>query len=206
VLLISLVVLLLLSTAVQAVRADFSHTVRRGETLSSIGRLYGVSAYSIAAANALPNANYIRVGQVLTIPTGGSRDGAPGYSPSRGGTGSYQTGGGQWPPPDVVTPRQPRGEIAASAWVSDPAPAQNAMVTIYGKLTRGGVGVGGASMSTNWHYEWMTSWCSGVSGRDGVASCSTLIGAPTPGYYVGVQVSFYYAGQWYYATTGFTPR
>jgi len=197
VLLISLVVLLLLSTAIQAVRADFSHTVRRGETLSSIGRLYGVNPYTIAAANALPNANYIRVGQVLTIPTGGSR----------GGTGFYPRGTGQWPPRYVVAPpRQPRGAIAVSAWVSDPTPAQNAMVTIYGRLTCGGVGVRGASMSTNWHYEWMTSWCSGVSGWDGVASCSALIGAPTPGYYVRVQVAFYYAGQWYYATTGFTPR
>jgi len=195
-LLIGLLVLLLLSASIVAVRADFSHTVRRGETLSSIGRLYGVNPYTIAAANALPNANYIRVGQVLTIPTGGSR----------GGTGSYPRGGGHWSPPDVVTPRQPRGNIAVSAWVSDPAPAQNAMVTIYGKLTCGGVGVRSASMSTNWYYKWTTSWCSGLSGRDGVASCSALIGAPTPGYYVRVQVSFYYAGQWYYGSTGFTPR
>lgn len=173
-LLIVLVVLLLLSASVASVSADLAHTVRRGETLSSIGRLYGVSAYTIAAANALPNANYIRVGQVLTIPTGGSCGGAPGYSPSRGGIGSYPRGAGQWFPPDVVVapPRQPGGNIAVSAWVSDPAPAQNAMVTIYGKLTCGGVGVRGASMSTNWHYEWMTSWCSGVSARDGVASCS----------------------------------
>jgi len=61
-------------------------------------------------------------------------------------------------------------------------------------------------MSTNWYYEWYTSRCSGVSGTGGVASCSALIGAPTPGYYVRVQVSFYYAGQWYYGSTGFTPR
>jgi len=182
-LLIGLLVLLLLSESIVAVRADFRHTVRQGETLSSIGRLYGVSAYTIAAANGLPNANYIRVGQVLTIPTAGRR-------------------GGDVRPP----PRPPRGNIAVSAWVSDPAPAQNAMVTIYGKLTRGGVGVRGASMSTNWYYEWFTSWCSGASGWDGVASCSALIGAPTPGYYVRVQVSFYYAGQWYYGSTGFTPR
>ena len=182
-LLIGLVVLLFLSASVASVSADFSHTVRRGETLSSIGRLYGVSPNAIAAANALPNANYIRVGQVLTIPTAGRR-------------------GGDVRPP----PRQTRGNMAVSAWVSDPAPAQNAMVTIYGKLTRGGVGVGSASMSTNWNYEWTTSWCSGVSGWDGVASCSALIGQPTPGYRVRVQVSFFYAGQWYYGSTGFTPR
>ncbi len=194
---VGLLVLLLLSASIVAVRADVCHTVRQGETLSSIGRLYGVSAYTIAAANALPNANYIRVGQVLTIPTGGGH----------GGTGSYPHGGGYGYHPEVVTPpRQPRREIAVSAWVSDPAPAQNAMVTIYGKLTCGGVGVRAASMSTNWFYEWTTSWCSGVSGRDGVATCSALIGQPTPGYYVRVQVSFFYQGQWYYGTTGFTPR
>ena len=188
-LLIGLLVLLLLSASVASVSANLTHTVRQGETLSSIGRLYGVSANAIAAANGLANPNYIRVGQVLTIPTGGRR------------------GDGHWPPPDVrPPPRPPRGNIAVSAWVSDPAPAQGAMVTVYGKLTRGGVGVSGASMSTNWNYQWTTSCCSGVSAWDGVASCSALIGAPTPGRYVRVQVSFYYAGQWYYATTGFTPR
>jgi hypothetical protein len=35
------------------------HCVRYGETLSSIGRLYGVNAYAIARANGLANPNYI---------------------------------------------------------------------------------------------------------------------------------------------------
>ncbi|HID61554.1 MAG TPA: LysM peptidoglycan-binding domain-containing protein [Anaerolineae bacterium] len=46
------------------------HCVRYGETLSSIGRLYGVNPYAIARANGLANPNYIYVGQVLLIPTG----------------------------------------------------------------------------------------------------------------------------------------
>ena len=46
------------------------HRVRYGETLFSIGRLYGVSPYSIAQANGLSNPNYIYAGQVLHIPSG----------------------------------------------------------------------------------------------------------------------------------------
>jgi len=45
------------------------HCVRWGETLSSIGRLYGVNPYAIARANGLANPNYIYAGQVLLIPT-----------------------------------------------------------------------------------------------------------------------------------------
>jgi hypothetical protein len=45
------------------------HHVRYGETLSSIGRLYGVNPYAIARANGLANPNYIYAGQVLLIPT-----------------------------------------------------------------------------------------------------------------------------------------
>ena len=44
------------------------HCVRRGETLSSIGRLYGVSPYAIAQANGIPNPNRIYAGQMLLIP------------------------------------------------------------------------------------------------------------------------------------------
>ena len=45
------------------------HYIRYGETLSSIGRLYGVNAYAIARANGLANPNRIYAGQVLLIPT-----------------------------------------------------------------------------------------------------------------------------------------
>jgi hypothetical protein len=47
------------------------HRVRYGETLSSIGRLYGVNPYAIARANGLANPNYIYAGQMLLIPTCG---------------------------------------------------------------------------------------------------------------------------------------
>jgi LysM repeat protein len=58
------------------------HTVARGETLFSIGRLYGVSPWAIATANRLVNPNRIYVGQALYIPAG------PGY-PGPGTCGSY---------------------------------------------------------------------------------------------------------------------
>jgi LysM repeat protein len=48
------------------------HRVRYGETLFSIGRLYGVNPYAIARANCLPNPNRIYAGQLLLIPTGQS--------------------------------------------------------------------------------------------------------------------------------------
>jgi LysM repeat protein len=45
------------------------HCVRYGETLFSIGRLYGVNPYAIASANGIPNPNRIYAGQWLLIPT-----------------------------------------------------------------------------------------------------------------------------------------
>ncbi|MBN1991969.1 MAG: LysM peptidoglycan-binding domain-containing protein [Anaerolineae bacterium] len=46
------------------------HTVRYGETLFSIGRIYGVNPYSIASVNGLANPDCIYAGQVLYIPSG----------------------------------------------------------------------------------------------------------------------------------------
>ncbi len=46
------------------------HCVRYGETLYSIGRMYNVDPYAIAAYNGLADPNYIQGGQCLTIPPG----------------------------------------------------------------------------------------------------------------------------------------
>ncbi len=54
--------------AVQVVERPGSHRVRRGETLSTIARRYGVSARAIARENGLRSVNQIRVGQRLRIP------------------------------------------------------------------------------------------------------------------------------------------
>ena len=48
--------------------ADAHYTVQRGDTVGSIASRTRASVASIAAANALANPSYIRIGQVLTIP------------------------------------------------------------------------------------------------------------------------------------------
>jgi LysM repeat protein len=59
------------------------HTVKSGETLFSIGRLYGVNPYSIAAANNIPYPYIIYPGQQLIIPIGTTPPGPtpPGPTP-----------------------------------------------------------------------------------------------------------------------------
>ena len=47
-----------------------THTVQRGETLASIGRIYGVSWTDLANANGIASPNLIYAGQQLTIPNG----------------------------------------------------------------------------------------------------------------------------------------
>ena len=49
-----------------------TYVVRRGDTLSSIARRYGVSMWTLAQANSIRNPSFIYVGQVLRIPSGGS--------------------------------------------------------------------------------------------------------------------------------------
>lgn len=48
-----------------------AHTVRRGETLSRIARIYGVSVSAIRAANNYVNPRRLRIGQRLVIPRAG---------------------------------------------------------------------------------------------------------------------------------------
>ncbi len=51
--------------------ANRSHKIRKGETLLSIARTYGVSHKDLASLNGLSNPNQIRIGQTLLIPGGG---------------------------------------------------------------------------------------------------------------------------------------
>jgi LysM repeat protein len=45
-----------------------THTVRRGESLASIARAYGVSMQALVQANGLQDPNQVKVGQLLVIP------------------------------------------------------------------------------------------------------------------------------------------
>lgn len=60
------------------------YTVRRGDTLAAIAARYGTTAWAVANANGLSNANYIYPGQQLRIPAGGSGSSAP-AAPAAGG-------------------------------------------------------------------------------------------------------------------------
>ena len=53
-----------------AAQADDSYTVRTGDTVSHIAVRTGTTVAAITRANALADASRIRIGQVLTIPTG----------------------------------------------------------------------------------------------------------------------------------------
>ena len=61
------------------------HTVRRGETLTSIAARYGVSVAAIANANHITNINRIYVGQRLVIPCRGTPPIPPPTPPPAGG-------------------------------------------------------------------------------------------------------------------------
>lgn len=58
------------SSQTQAQTAGGVYTVKAGDTLFSIGRMYNVNPYSIAAANNIPYPYIIYPGQQLVIPTG----------------------------------------------------------------------------------------------------------------------------------------
>jgi len=93
--------------------------------------------------------------------------------------------------------------ITVTARVSNAYPPRYSTVTVYGQITGAGAGV---PMSTTWHYKTTTSYCSGVTDGSGLASCSRSIGGATAGYFVSIDVSFSYGGQFYTAQTGFTPQ
>lgn len=58
------------------VPGQFQYTVQWGDTLYALARRYNTTVEAIVALNALPNANFIRVGQVLSIPGSAPSPGA----------------------------------------------------------------------------------------------------------------------------------
>ncbi|HEX7927096.1 MAG TPA: LysM peptidoglycan-binding domain-containing protein, partial [bacterium] len=73
------------------------HTVARGETLSEIARVYGVSQKELMAVNNLRNPKVLSVGQIITLPLAKGITAAP-----------------QWDPPDIddQPPRRVRSKPA----------------------------------------------------------------------------------------------
>lgn len=68
-----------------------THTVKSGETLFSIGRLYNVNPYALAAANNVPYPYIIYPGQQLTIPGGTTPPGQTPVPPQPGRCRYYHT-------------------------------------------------------------------------------------------------------------------
>ena len=58
-------------SAIATPTGSLRHTVRPGETLSSIATAHGVSATAIQRSNTLSNPDRLSIGQVITIPAGG---------------------------------------------------------------------------------------------------------------------------------------
>ena len=93
--------------------AEVTHTVVDGDTLFDIAQLYGVTVEAIVAANRLPDATAISIGQVLIIPDAAYTPAAtavattPAADPRLAGF-SYPIAGACLPSSDNLMPNAPR--------------------------------------------------------------------------------------------------
>lgn len=79
--------LAVVGVAFLALVSTSAHTVRSGDTLGGIARRHGISVAALAQINRLADPNLIRVGQVLTVPAGGS--GSSGIRPPAGAASTH---------------------------------------------------------------------------------------------------------------------
>lgn len=95
--------------------------------------------------------------------------------------------------------------VSAKASPSDPC--QYRTVTISVVVTdAGGAPVGGAAVTSTWHYRTTTSTESGTTGGDGTVALSRAISRATAGYAVTVDVEATKDGVTGRASTSFTPK
>jgi hypothetical protein len=115
---------------------------------------------------------------------------------------------GAVPPPPGPAPTQApvaKGKVQVSARVSNTSPAPYSTVTVSGRITVGGRGVGGVTMTTMWHYKSRSVGCTATTDAGGNASCSRNIGRATRGASVPIDVNFAYGGSTFSTRTSFTP-
>lgn len=93
---------------------DSYHVVQPGENLSSIARRYGVSVSALQSYNGIANANLLRVGQRLRIPSGSSAPVAPPSTP-RVYTSSSTSVTPVTPIPPQITKSEPVPTATSSA-------------------------------------------------------------------------------------------
>ena len=103
------------------VGATRTHTVARGEALSTIARRYGTTSSAIAKASGISDRDLIYVGQQLTIPGGGA-GGAAFRCPVPGGSffndwGFPRSGGRSHAGNDIFAPRGTPVHAPTSGWV-----------------------------------------------------------------------------------------
>jgi murein DD-endopeptidase MepM/ murein hydrolase activator NlpD len=97
-----------------------THTVASGETLFSLGRKFGVSPFSIADANGLPNNAQLAVGQRVRIPAGGSTARAAAPAPEAETVASAEeTAPAPKTTADSTVPAPPSPKVAADENVAD---------------------------------------------------------------------------------------
>jgi LysM repeat protein len=77
------------TTAQVNAQGNIVYTVKPGDTLFSIGRMYNVNPYAIAAANNIPYPYVIYPGQQLVIPTGTTPPGPTPIPPKPGTCRAY---------------------------------------------------------------------------------------------------------------------
>lgn len=114
----ALLVLIPGNTVTALAGEDTIHVVQPGETLSAIAARYGVSVYTLTRYNGISNANYLRVGQVLTIPSAT-------VAPVRPTPVVYPT---PVPTERFVTPRSNDRVVPTPVIIDDPTPTPTTIV------------------------------------------------------------------------------
>lgn len=108
---------------VEPMPSDRAHRVRRGETLSSIGKRYGVTEAEIVAANRLRSRNVIVVGQRLRLPGGLEPLAEPASSKAATVVAANSEAAPIATPPATDTSAARAPEIREPVAASPPAPA-----------------------------------------------------------------------------------
>lgn len=100
-------------------QAPSAYVVRRGDTLYSLARIFGVTVEALQQANGLASPNQIRAGQVLLIPHRAASRAPESPQPSRPQTPAVRP----LPPTVYTTPRPMRGHRG-----EEPAPAREMVI------------------------------------------------------------------------------
>jgi hypothetical protein len=111
----------------------------------------------------------------------------------------------QWRYHDLQKPRVIAGDWV-TPMVSDLTPSQNETVTVSVLVQTDGQPAAGIPMTATWHYKTTTATCSGVSGDNGIASCSRDFSDATIGYPVRIDMVTTLNGSTWTSSMTITPQ